>query len=425
MNYRAIKKNSQRGIALVLVLSMTAVLLVLGSIGTKLVMESQQNTVSVFAKHGQAANIAQAGLQEGVGWFKQNTPVKQSYPTDLCKDAAFKPQSNFVEPELHATDNQVIGIVKDIPINNNVYGRYILRRQQDCNDPELPNTVKDISAKRGKNNGLNNAPNIVGGDIRGDGNVWYLESEGVVYRRQDKSKDVNGIYVKGPEDPPNKVISRASASVEIVRLSVNVDPAPLMLFGTTGTNHNFGSNCNISGTDSLGNAAQAVYYNGLVPNVSAATRSPSSLGRASRSPISVENVFSVTQDELRGTADNVYSTLTQVPEKIGFSITYLDGNFTFTPTKPLFGGGLIYVNGDLNLQAGSQSIFSGVIYVNGTLTISRDNTLSGVVIARRIDCSPGSGRANIEFNRSLITSVTQRLALYRENNLSHVIREIK
>src|SRR5690606_31151199 len=126
--------------------------------------------------------------------------------------------------------------------------------------------------------------------------------------------------------------------------------------------------------------------------------------------------------ELRGTADNVYTTLAQVPEKIGFSITYLDGDFDFTPTKPLFGGGLLYVNGDVDLQAGAQSIFSGVLYVNGTLTISRDNTLSGVVIARRIVCAPSSGSANIEFNRSLITTVTQRLALYRENNLSHVIR---
>ncbi len=424
MNYIKIKKQpSEKGSALVLVLSLSAILLLLGSISTRLVMDSQSNTVSVFAKHSQAANIAQAGLQDGLGWFKKNAPVRQDVGTDPCKDAAFKPNYDPSDPENHETDDAAVGLVKDIKIHRNIYGRYILKKQP-CAGPDLPDTVKDISSKRGRNSTAGNLPNVQSGELVGDGNVWYLHSEGVVYRRADFSK-TDGVFDTGPEESPNTILSRASAAVEISRLSVNVDPAPLTLFQDGGPGHVFNNNCKISGQDASGNALAAAYYYGNTPNVNGATLTPSSLGRISRPAVTTESVFAVQKEDLKGIADNLYTNVNQLPEQLTFSITYLDGNFTFTSTQPLFGGGLLYVDGNLTLNNSSNSLFSGVIFVNGTLNIGKDNALSGTIIAKRIVCNPGSGSANIEYNSSLITSVSQRLALYRENNLTHVIREIR
>jgi hypothetical protein len=122
-------------------------------------------------------------------------------------------------------------------------------------------------------------------------------------------------------------------------------------------------------------------------------------------------------------SDNIYTNINQIPDNLKFSITFLEGDFTFTNARPLTGGGLLYVTGNLTLNDNANSLFSGVIFVNGRLTIGKDNSLSGAVLARNVTCAPSAGQAVFEYNSSLVTTVRQRLALYRENNLTYQIKQ--
>lgn len=413
----------EKGTALVMVLLMSTLLLIILTTGITWALNSQKNVVETFKIKGQAANVAQAGLQDGVNWFKRQGSVMQTNTSipNTCKDAPFNPQHHS-DPELSATDDSAVGIVRDYQVKGNIYGRYILKKQ-DCSAPEDPHAVRDITASKGKS--LSNPPptfiDTGSGQtkIRGEGVVWYLESEGILYERNDFTKSGH-VFTTSPSDPPNRVLSKAVASVEIMQLALNVDTAPLTLFSTSGS-HTFNNRCRLVGGSE---ASAGVYYNGVNPNLASVQLSPTGLTpKIPRTPVSPESVFAVSEAELRGMADNIYTSLAQLPERLKFSITFLDGNFTFTNAKPLLGGGLLYVNGNLTLSDNANSLFSGVMYVDGTLTLGKDNSLSGAVIAKNVTCNPGSGQAVFEYNQNLVSTVRQKLALYRENNLTHTLRE--
>jgi len=418
------RKQVEAGSALVMVLLMSTILLLILTTGITWVLNTQRNTTETFKIQGQAANIAQAGLQDGINWFKRQISVQQTdiLTPNTCKDAAFNPQYS-TDQELSATDNPSIGIVRDYEVKGRIYGRYILKKQ-DCSSPEDPHAVKDITALKGKStmNPPETFPDTGSGEdkIRGEGIVWHLESEGILYERKDFSKS-NNVFTTAPDQAPNRILSKATASVEISKLGLALDQAPLTLFATGGSAHSVGSNCRFLGGTA---ASYAVYYNGLNPNMTSAEMSPVGLPRKNaRLPVSTQSVFAVSEEEFRGMADNVYTDVNQLPKNLKFSITFLDGNSVFNFAKPLQGGGLLYVNGDLTLQDSSNSLFSGVVFVDGTLTLGKDNTLAGGVIAKRIVCNPSSGKATLEYNNNLITSVRQRLTLYRENNLTHTAKE--
>lgn len=143
MQKRFLKRARQRskiGAAMVMVLLMSTLLLIMLTTGLTLVMNSQKDTSETFKIQGQAANIAQAGLQDAVNWFKRQGAVKQAdQTTHPCKDAAFNPQYD-ADPELSATDNSTVGIVKDMQIKGRIYGRYVLQKQP-CGSAENVHNV--------------------------------------------------------------------------------------------------------------------------------------------------------------------------------------------------------------------------------------------------------------------------------------------
>lgn len=425
---KRIRQQREAGSALVMVLLMSTILLILLTTGLTLVLNSQKDTTDAFRIQGQAANVAQAGLQDAVNWFKRQGAVKQiNQATHPCKDAAFDPQFN-IDPELSATDNSSVGIVKDIQIKGNIYGRYILRKQP-CGSAENPNNVRDITAIKGKST-IKPPEKWPDGSLKGEGVVWSLQSLGILYERNNFAKTDN-VFNIGPDTPPNRVLRQASAGVEISQLAISTATVPLTVYGTAA--HTFGSRLTLNGGT---NASAAVAWNNNDPNVTSPVKilpggAPNKIQFAIPATISEANfpnaIFSVSIAELRAMADNVYNNVNQVPSRLPFSITFLEGNFTgsnqFTNTRPLTGGGLLIVNGDLTLSDGANSLFSGVVFVTGTLTLGRDNSMSGTVVARRFVSNPGSGQAVIEYNSNLVTTVRQKLALYRENNLTRVIRE--
>lgn len=434
-------RSSQQGMAMVMVLLMSSLLLVVISAGLLMARDANKDTTDTFKTEGQASNVAQAGLQDAIAWFKRHQPVQQNTATDPCMDAAFKPVYN-VDPALSDTDDSnctltgnvlspsCTGIRKDIQLTDHLFGRYQVQRQP-CTAPVPvpydPRAVHDITILKGKSTTFP-APTYSassGAAQLGEGAVWQIESKGYLYFRNDFTKS-NGVFVKGPDDPPNRLLSKASASIEISRLTVNTDAASITL--SSNNADTFGGNCTLIGGSAGSPASAFVSYFGTNPSQNGAVLSPSTgiSFKASRAAAAtVTSIFSVTAAELRGMSDNIYTGLAQVPKQLPkFSITYLDGPgpYVFTNVKPLLGGGLLFVNGDLTLSDYSNSLFSGVIFVNGRLTMGRDNSLAGTVVAQSVTCNPGGGKAVIEYNANLVTTVRQKLALYRENNLTHTYR---
>lgn len=410
--------QSQQGAAL-----MTTIVLALISLsvisGAALMLEqSRRSNLRRFTKQGQASNVARAGLQEAVSWFKtqQQQPVRQGNdPSFACEDAAFAPQYSS-SPIDRETIDANFGLVKDFQIDRHRWGRFRIRRQPCPTDAGytgyLPEAVHDYTRKRGKNEG----------SLSGEGVVWLLQSEGIVYRRQDYSKNADGVFLKGPEDAPNAVLERSQAAVEIQRLALNVERAPLSIYGdASGEVSQFNTRCKLNGDT---NTYAGISYFGNAPTGSFAFSLPTGATQIQNlaQTMTPERVFSVSKNGMKGLADNVYQSVTEMPERLPFSITYLDGGtFVFSNTHPLTGAGVLFVDGDLTLQDNSNSLFSGLVYVTGHLRIGVNNSLSGAVIARRATCTPGSGgQSEIAYTHNFMNEVRLKLGTYRENNFTFI-----
>ena len=423
------KKINQHGIALVTAILFAMIILLFIITSASFVMYSQKAGVIELSKEGQAKNIARAGIQDAIGWFKRQDvqPVKQG-STYLYPDAAFDPKFN-ASSELRDTDNASVGIVKDIKIFDYntaeqgnkgyaIYGRYIIKKQLDPNNngiivtdkahPALneydPHAVHDITPSRGKG-------------AAGSGIVWYIESTGYVYQRRDFATDTNGVFVKGPMEPPNRIIDKAAVSVEINRLTLSLPLNAALLTNAGGT---CGSRCKIYG-DSY--ASAGVAYNGTAPNTGSATIQVTPKTNSLPQAISEDSVFGVSKIELKSLADSVYTSVDQIAgDRIPLSIVYFQGNATFTTTKRLSGSGILFVDGNLTLSQNSNSIYSGLIYVTGTYTQNGGNMVGGAVISKgAATVNPSADIAIVEFNDALIKNVRSKLGLYRENNLTYQI----
>lgn len=407
------KRRHESGMAMVTVLMLTSVMLLLAGASTRLIIRSQKDTSEQFTAHAQAGNVAQAGLQDAIGWFKDSDRAQpvQAPVTASCADEGFNPVYSEDELESETIDEDT-GIVRDYRISGNIYGRYIVPRN-DCDSPKNQ-AVKDVSVQRGKTS-ASAIPN---------GTVWSIFSKGIVYIREDFTKNSDSYsFTLGPDEAPNRILSQASVQSEIVRIAMRAPTSPVSVTASSG-GHTFGNRCHLIGDD---NATSAINYfsGGSLPSASLITPNTLAMREANPERLTTEAFFGATQNELRGLSDRVYNNLGSIPERINFSITYLQGDFTFTPAKPLIGEGLLYVDGNLTLAASSNSLFTGIIYVNGQLNIGRDNSLSGAVIASRVNCNVTSGNTSLEYNHNVVRNTQNRLGLYRENNLSHTVIEVE
>lgn len=438
----SLREKNQSGFALIFTIVLSALILVFIIITSVVILFSQKIGMSQITKEGQAKNIARAGIQDTIGWFKrqESQPVKQIGTTYPYPDAAFDPKfGTEPNPDLRDTDDENIGIVKDnITIldrnisaaqdiykdnrNYQICGKYVIKKQKDpnndgiiSNDEYDKHAVHDITAERGKG-------------PAGSGIVWYLEATGYVYQRRDFQKNSNGIYVKGPEDPPNRLLDKSAVSVEISRLSINL-PANAAIITKGGGS--VGNRCNIIG-DSY--TSTGIAYCGTTPSTSGAQIqiSPTTLNISSmcNTPtscacISIENIFGVSKSELKSLADSVYTNVNQIPSgNIPLSIVFIEGNADFTISKPLRGSGILIVDGNLSIAQNSNSFYSGLIYTTGSYTQGGSNVIGGAVISEgSISINPSSDKAIVEFNDSLIKNVRTKLGLYRENNLTYQVAE--
>jgi len=404
--------------AIVMVMMLTTIMLIFIAMGLSMVTNSMKDSSKQFARQAQVSNIARAGLQDAIGWFKRQAtqPVRNNTGTSplpyTCGDEAFNPIHNN-NPLLSDTDDTSSNhdLYKDIHLSGNLYGRYVIKRQPCTASSPDPHSVHDYSDEKGK-----------GAD--GEGIIWYVESQGILYQRSDFGQ-TNGIYNLGPSDLPNRMIQTTSAAVEIQRLKIDPPAYPVTITASSGSTTSTVNNlCNILG-DSTAVLGGFYRYNTTVSGTPRCSLSTGSCVPAPPSGAkwqSTDVVFGVTQAELKALSDYIYSTVSNVPKVLPQAIHYLDGGgsttFTFTSAKPLTGSGLLYVDGNLTLSDGASSAFNGVIYVTGTLSVGNGNSLGGAVLAKQLSCQPGSGLAVIEYNGKIVQNIRNTLGLYHENALT-------
>lgn len=399
------------GISLVLLLLLTALTIT-------------QNSGAILAKQltyqGQALNAAQAGLTEGLSWFRRQStqPV-----------ATFAPIRDLTAtPPIDDTETQSIGLVRSYQISGpgRIWGRYEL---QKTGFTPATNTI-DITLQRGK---------------KGVGIVWQLESIGTVYVNNDPTKAYNAA--------PNVVLARATLRSEIQRLGLNLPTTAALCVSRSDRVNLQNTNVRIIG----GSKGGMAWVNSPTPYVpigsgyaSTVSGTPATSSGITAAPnkFTIPMIFGVTLQELLGMADIVvpdvatlaanFPTInpaTGLPQSLPpMTLIVLNnpgGTFTFTQTQPLNGTGILVVLGNLTIAANSASVFNGLIYVQGAYTQLQPSSVNGSVIVTDATPAPANGTRTvimsgagewpqIKYDGGLLSYVARRMGLYNTTRTPYI-----
>jgi hypothetical protein len=433
--------------------------------------------------HGQTLNAAQAGLTEGLSWFRRQTnqPVRDFIPV---RDI------NAVPPVID-TDDDTIGLVREYQISapGRVWGRYELRKTPAAGASSLAfkdplrwasgttyaqNDIVVHASQQGatmntsyyrsrSNSNTNKNPATTSsgaGTLWWDvvntmdvskqkgktaaGLAWQLESEGIVYVRNNAGVAYNV--------SPNRVLSRTKLRTEIQRLGLNL-PALAAVSAARGDRVIFPSGTCPSGiqgcpirirggtqralqwTASTGTPSGGAY---LTPNVPQNTQiigpSPTASAGITALPnrFTIPYVFGVSQTELESMADVNVATVAALPATLpgnGLMILRDPNNssavFTFDENRPLTGTGVLVVFGDLVIDTNSNSSFNGVVFVDGSYSQAAPSSISGAVIVnntgtRTFTMSGAGERSEIRFDQNVIDFIEQRMGQYRVTRSPYV-----
>lgn len=366
------ERHGERGSGLMLAILVVATMFTLIATSFIFLQQAKFSINRQLAYDGQAMNAAQAGLVDGLSWFRR----QQTQPV-----GDFQPQRDLsASPPVNETDDPSLGLVREYEISDlgNVVGRYEMRLAE----------VDDVSEERGKDGG---------------GAVWQLVSNGIVYVQKDKSKAYN--------EHPNQVITSAVARSEIQRLTL-VPPANAAVNVGSGS-FSTQANVRIFGNDDI-----AVAY----PDTEAmpATGSADLDGNPTTSSVanyndSVSAVFGVTQQELLGMADIRAASVAELPPNLpAMSLVVITGDADFTSARPLRGVGVLIVFGDLTLGAASNSSFNGLIYVDGDYEQHAPSSISGsVIVTGGVDLRGTSDFSELNYDDAIIGQIQRSLGQYR------------
>lgn len=372
------RRKSERGVALVIVmLGATIVLLLLLTMLTMTTMSghvlARQLTYS-----GQALNAASAGLNEGLSWFvhQKQQPVTtfapQLDPGGVC------PHTPKHVPPVNETDDPATGLVRTYEVSptGRVWARYTLSKTN----------VKDVSRRRGKAQ---------------DGTVWRLDSEGVVFVRNDAAKP--------PEQSPNFILARSRMRTEIERLGLSL-PANAALNAIRADNVHIVKGRVQGGSSGIG-VAYPPKTNSIKNSGTVSGNPPQSTTNAS---FQLKDVFGVTQQELIAMADIVADSEKDLPDPLpAMALIVIKGNATFNPQQKLNGSGVLVVLGDLNLNPQSDPFFNGVIWVGKNLNISPPASINGSIIAMgNATLSGGNEISEIDYDGAILDQIRLQMGNY-------------
>lgn len=385
--------TAKQGSAIVYLILLFAILLFI-PVMAQIIKVSAKETKQQLLTTAMADNVARAGLADTVSWFRRQMIVKSNgyYPNP---DDAFYPRQATGD-----TEDEAIGLVKSYALNDQdkIWGRYEIVRQLALPQPYNAHAVHDITDQRTTFSA-------------GEGLVWYLESRGFVYNNIDKTKPFN--------QEPNKILSATRMSGEIRQISIAL-PVNSAVTCVQGNQVNVYNNGVIDGgTDGYGIAIVSGSGANMLGGTASGTPSAAFSGIITPS---VNYVFGVSESELKVLADYLVDNPSAIPQPYpAMSFVFIEGNIDFDSVHPLKGGGILFVKGDLILHNTSDSLFSGLIYVTGKTTVQGPALIQGAVVSLGgIDISGSGDVAEIDFDNSILNTVKQQLAYYRENKSSLV-----
>lgn len=438
-----VKKNKKQGYVMVLVLILSALLVSMSAVVSQYTINSAKDVRNDFQNSSQAKNIAEAGLQEASFWFERNPNIIQ--PSEETAPAkwhlGFNPIEGTSLENRGDTDDQTKGIVRDIEVDikNDLYGHFEVLKYDKTKSEEWNNNnaVIDISDQKRMNYDQVSGANLESGQAR----YWRVVSKSWLYiRPSDKrSIDERGVFTT-PYTSLN-IIGSYTLSQNILKMKYNgADSAIIMNDCSKFTNFTGGLIIAASTSDDY----PVMCASGTVANsiaISTDIKHFSGTGIRSNngtSNISTYNIFNISEQEMKGIANNKSSTIDGLKRgsdgRFGSSeIIYLDGvtgvTLAFNESYPLKGGGILYVNNaNLKLSSGSGTIFNGIIYMKGgNLTIESLNSITGTILMEggSLSIAGTSEKADIGYNKGVMTNIIANLSKYKEDSLSYKALPVK
>lgn len=372
------RRPSERGAALIIVIFAATLILLMLMTALTITRTSGLTVARQLSSQAQAMSTASAGLTEALSWFvrQRQQPVTTFNPVVDTGTCTHTPPH---VPLAYDSEDPAVGIVRSFEIasKGSVWGRYEVRKSG----------VKDVSQRRGK-------PQA--------GTIWQVESEGIVYVRNDASK--------GPAVAPNFVLARRTMKVDIQRLGLQL-PANAALSALAGADVNIIQPSRIQGGSS-----------GIGAAYPPSTGAPSGNGTISGSPaqsvtgapFTIDQIFGVTANELVAMADIVADDEKQLPNPLPeMSLVVIRGNATFNGKRPLQGSGVLVVLGNLILNPQSNAFYSGVVWVGGNFVVTPPGVISGSVVANRgVQVAGGSDVAEINYDAAILDQIRQQMGNY-------------
>jgi hypothetical protein len=378
------RRQSERGAALIIVIFASTLILLLLMTALTITLTSNRTVARQLSSQGQAISTANAGLTEGLSWFvrQRQQPVTSFNPVvDVGGVCTHVPAH---DPLAYDSEEPATGIVRSYEITSKgkVWGRYEVRRAD----------VKDVSTRRGKTQA---------------GTIWQLESDGIVYIRNDAAK--------APDVSPNFVLARRTMRVDIQRLAFR--PPGDAYAGLSATRANSinvtgpsriqgGANIGVAYPRNTGNTAGNGTYSGSPP------KQP--LSNVTTAEWGIASVFGVTTNELIAMADIVVDDESQLPDPLpDMALVIIRGNATFNGKRKLHGSGILVVLGNLICNPQSNAYYSGVIWVGGNFNIHPPGIINGMVIANgNAHVAGGSDVAEINYDSAILDQVRLQMGNY-------------
>jgi hypothetical protein len=406
-------RDSSRGFVLLYVVYVVMAVGLFIAAATVFLGNSIHRAKVELGRNGQVMNVARAGLADAANWFKVQAiqPVRSNGTSYLFPDQAFDPQTS-ADPKHNYTIDPTIGIVKEYALTDDglLWARYEVQKQVANNASNAAltdsNAVHDITTQLARGNA-------------GDGLAWYLQARGYIYAKRNDAVAYNV--------SPNQVMENITMAEEIPAISIK-RPAESAIICGTASGISIGSNARITG---MPNGYAMVYHQGTgIPSPSTApsscTGSPSAYLQLPDSLWfdDVHGIFGVSQTELKALASISVSSVAGLPATMPtMAIIYINGNATFTPSRPLAGGGILFVNGDLTIQANSNALYSGFVYCTGHVYQYAPSLISGMVVAHGGYTISGTNDVSqVEYSPTVLNTVRNQLCQYQEAKAPYVVR---
>jgi hypothetical protein len=397
------RRKGERGFALIAVIIAVSLVLLTLLVASTLAQLGSKLIALQLSNQGQALNVANSGLIEGLDYFRRQA----SQPV-----ATFNPQRNLnASPPVDDTDTVTnpLSIRRDFLISTpgRVWGHYELVVGTSGNATTGTGVI-DLSTNRL-------------GSAAAAGGIWQLESTGIVY-----VKNGNVAY----NVSPNQVLAKRTVRSEISRLQFTPPSSAISIGSTANGAAGAGVTINAQGRVIGGTGFGVNNTSGNTANAGVLSGTPGLQSGLTLTSLNLNNVFGGTINKLSDIstiADVVTTTEAGVPNPVQMQLIYLDKNPAIF-TTPLKGSGVLVVNGSLTLPA--NSTWNGIIYVLGNYTQNSPSVVSGAVVVAGANPPAstawaviGSGTtdfADLYYDPAMINQIRKQLALYRFSRAGYI-----